>query len=75
MSEKITDIIPEDLLEQLAVLPPWARNKAIELVDPECPPPGVFYVLPAPRKLYLRLTIAKALVDCANKDEFGICHD
>lgn len=58
-----TDVIPDNLLELLGDLPPWAVEQASEIVNPDCPPPGVLYVLPAPRKVFLTYTIAKALVD------------
>ena len=58
-----TDVIPRDLAARMGRLPRWALEKAIEIVWPVCPPPGVLYVLPAGRKLYLTLNIAEALVE------------
>ena len=66
-----TDVIPKvpDLMGRLSALPPWALERAVEIVDPDCPPPGILYPLPAPQKLFLRLTIGEALVEASKRGE------
>jgi hypothetical protein len=66
---KATDIIPdhEEFSRRISALPEWARQRASQLAYPDCPPPGVLYVLPSGVKVYLVLTIAEALVE-ATKD-------
>jgi hypothetical protein len=66
---KVTDVIPKwsEMNCRANALPEWALAKAAELLYPNCPPPGVLYVLPAPRKFYLTVIIAEALVEASKR--------
>lgn len=67
--EKATDVIPSfsEVTIRLAALPTWAHEKAMEIVYPDCPPPGVLYIMPALRKVFLVLSIGEALVAASNR--------
>lgn len=64
-----TDVIPAmaEMGERMKRLPMWAHEKAAEILYPDCPPPGVLYIMSAPRKVFLGLTIAEALVEASER--------